>query len=614
MRYMTIFFALAIAFVLLACSSGDPDPAVTLYQSPGDDAGDRVVIDPDDFALEFRFDFEPRNAETECRFQEGDWFPCVSPYTLTDTSEEHTVEEGYLNFEVRSQPPEEDPSPPQGVEILVLFDFDVTLDGADEYEPDSADTPFYFPDEYTASCTRNDCEIGCFWDADGMEELTEVECTLEEPFELEFPGEEFDDAYLLLEACATDFGGDQNDEHCQGPKTYLFYPAPPEFVALDSGRRHNCGLVEDGSLWCWGHNNAGQVGVGSTDLEIPVATQIHPSSLDWSMVTTGREHTCALNDSSELYCWGENASDQLGFDPVDHRQAEAVDSEHGPWKTVSAGGSHTCAIDAEQGGLWCWGSNSSGQLGSDDAQSGPEMHDVALPGGTANRWCDVSAGEEHTCATALRSGDDCETNEKAAFCWGNASGGRLGNGQTSGSFDTPQEVVGDLGTWNTVALTTGSEHSCAIATSGSTRRAYCWGEGSRGRLGAANDDTWPTPERVDNGDDYHQIAAGEEHSCAVHDDGTIYCWGENVWNQLGTGGERTNVPEAVDVDGIQFDHVATGEEHSCGIDTSGFLYCWGESDHGRLGVGDDGEGSYIGAETPTEIAWPQGEFVPQPGE
>ncbi len=611
MRYLTLLLVLTIFVITTACSSSDPDPAINLFQHPGIDTDDRVVIDPDDFELEYRFDCEPRNCVSQCRLDADDeWFGCESPFYLDQDSPEFDIEEGYFYFEVRSYH-DEDHSAPDIAETLVLYDFDFGLDDAEEYEPGAADSAFYFPDEYSATCSRDDCELSCFWEGDDFE-ITETDCSLEEPFELEFPDEDLDDVHLLVEACATNFGGRQGDEHCKGPQTYLFYPPPPAFVTVEAGARHTCGIVEDGSLWCWGRNNAGQLGVGTTQSEVATADKV--LNRNWRMVTAGGEHTCAINDDDELYCWGDNSNNQLGFSPQNNTQAEKVDD--GPWKTASAGGSHTCAIRADDGSsdsgdLLCWGSNSDGQLGNESATSDGEMYSVALPGGTENEWLDVSAGDEHTCATARRQGGG-----SALFCWGNQSGGRLGNNEDSGQAATPEEVLGDFVTRDADSISSSTEHTCAVGSSGGTgERAYCWGEGSAGRLGAGDDNSWPTPERVEDGDNIVHIVTGDEHSCGLHQNGTVYCWGENIRHQLGTGGSESNEPVAIDVDdGLSFTDIAAGDEHSCALDDRGFIRCWGRHDHGRLGIGEDDTGDYITAETPTEIAWPQGEFVPTPGD
>ena len=609
MRYFACLLVAFFTFFVIACSGGDIDPSVDLYEYPGDEEG-RVIIDPDDFQFEFRFDHEPRNASTECRFEDEDWFDCDSPYFFDQDSEEYDLSEGYLRFQVRAYD-EDSTSPSESLELLVLYDFDFQLDDAQQYQAGSTDTPFYFPDEYTASCGRSDCELFCYWEADGLDAQVDAPCSLDEPFMLTFPDEDLENAYLQIEACATNFGGDQDDEYCQGPKTYLFYPPPPAFVQLEAGSRHTCGLVGDGSIWCWGRNNAGQVGVGGATSQ-PVLEAEKVLYRNWVSLSAGGEHTCAINEAGALYCWGDNASNQLGFSPINAGQPEEVDA--GPWSVVSAGNRHTCAID-DDGGLFCWGEAGRGRLGNPSAASDGAMYNVALPAGATSGWIDVSAGDEHTCAIAHRSGGG-----RATYCWGDASDGKLGNNSESGSYDTPQEVVGNLAVMNADELTTGTHHTCAIASS-VDHETYCWGRGARGRLGNGTEDNRPVPRRISSGDDpaggggenhdnHISVAAGDSHSCAVHEEGSIFCWGENFLNQLGSGLEDNWLltPVRAEVDPrLSFDQISVGEEHSCAINSSGTVYCWGDGNDGQLGIGADRD-----AEVPTRLSWPQGEFIPTP--
>ncbi len=635
MRFLRHSVFIAMAIGLMACTGSDIEVETDLYEYPGDgdasggevlsDTVGRVVIDPHSFGLQYRFDFQPRNAQTECRFQDEDWFDCESPFVLREDSDEHDLNEGYLNFEVRAVEGEGDDeriSDADAVETLVLFDFDSTIDGIDEY--DEADPDYGFPDEYTASCTRSDddytpdgyvpddCQMNCQWTADDLAGPVDADCSFDGTFELEFPDDDLERAFLEVEACATDFGGDQDDEHCVDKNEYLFYPAPEAFVSIDAGARHTCGIVEDDSLWCWGNNNAGQLGIDSDDSAVPFATRVEYR--DWTQVSTGEEHSCGIRESGALFCWGRD-DERLGFDPINNTQPEAVSP--GPWQTVSAGGAHTCAID-DEGGLLCWGDNNEGQLGTGDTTDSAQPTPVSTPaGGDATaEWIDVSAGDEHTCAIAIRS--TSAGGGQASYCWGNAGTGRLGNNDNSGQYTTPQEVRGDLNDFDTQVVSASIEHTCAVATSGNTRRSYCWGNGEEGRLGTGSEQDWYIPERVSNGNDYVDISAGDEHSCAIYDSGDtdpeLYCWGFNIFGQLGTGESGTQpVLEPVDIelpDGVPVDQIATGDVHTCAIDTDGVLYCWGrDAQDGRLGTPDDTD-----SDTPTPIAWPQGEFIPTPGE
>ena len=611
MRISTSLLLLIFSFIVAGCFGSDPEPAIDLYQYPGIDADDRTVIDPDDFELEYRFDCTPPSCTTECALQNSDdWFDCVSPHRIDERSERLDIEEGYLRFEVRTNFEDEAPSTPARADTLILYDFDFELDGVGEYEPNSEDSPFSFPGEYTASCSREDCELSCYWDHLDFDEAQETDCSLDEPFELEFPDEDIDSALFLVEACATDFGGSQNDTHCMGPKTYLIFAPPPEFISIDAGAHHSCAIVEDQSLWCWGLNNAGQLGVDAPETEFAVAERV-ATDRDWQMVSAGDEHTCAIDDGGGLYCWGDNSRGQLGFSPENPRQPQQVDEGHtGPWDTVSAGGSHTCAITADSGELYCWGSNADGQLGVEDAPSDSEMQLVILPEDAEDRWIDVSAGDEHTCAIAERQGSGT-----ALFCWGNQSRGRLGNNETSNQANTPQLVGDAFDSRDAQTVSAGIEHTCAIGSLTDSHRAYCWGNGNSGRLGTGDNRDWPIPEPVIQGDAYTDIVTGEEHSCALHRDGPVYCWGENVRNHLGTGSTETSEPRPERIladEDLVFVDIAAGDEHSCALDEHGFVHCWGRFHDGRLGIGTDEDGAYIAAEIPTRIAWPQGEFIPTP--
>src|SRR5262249_54888180 len=146
-----------------------------------------------------------------------------------------------------------------------------------------------------------------------------------------------------------------------------------DWIAIDAGDVHTCGIRDDGSLWCWGANDA-RIGVSAMDTNSPVEVPVPPGADEggggeWVAVATGSTHTCGIafgtlggQPASTLWCWGLNGAGQLG---TNDQQSHGTPTEVGTateWTRVSAGGLHTCATSAP-GTLWCFGANTYGQLG-----------------------------------------------------------------------------------------------------------------------------------------------------------------------------------------------------------------------------------------------------------
>jgi alpha-tubulin suppressor-like RCC1 family protein len=201
---------------------------------------------------------------------------------------------------------------------------------------------------------------------------------------------------------------------------------PPALVAdvgirwsrISAGHDFACATAQDGGLWCWGHNNAHQVGLGASAPDrVETPGQVMPGT-QWSAVATGRAHACAIRRDGSLYCWGSNSSGQVGdggsSDPVaDIAPVGGSDR----FRAVSAREDHTCAV-RDDGTLFCWGAGGSGQLGLGGTDDGnvPTALDVG-----ATRFVGVATGVDHTCAVA----DDSTT-----WCWGDNSDGELGLGES----------------------------------------------------------------------------------------------------------------------------------------------------------------------------------------
>lgn len=341
---------------------------------------------------------------------------------------------------------------------------------------------------------------------------------------------------------------------------------PSPVVELGVGGGHACLLDEAGDLYCWGYNFFSQLGDGTTsDRSTPVGVV---SGITWGTIALGREHTCSLDGGSgsqQPYCWGRGTEGQMGDGVADNNPAPAAISEFLFTDQVATGDYHSCAYGA-QVGIWCWGSNANGQVGT-----GQPTTAEPVPQSVAGTWSSVAAGGVHTCAL-----DDLG----AAWCWGNGASGQLGNAGAGPIEPSPIAVDGQL---FFSELTAGFSHTCGLDDSG---QAWCWGANTEGRLGTGDQNSSSTPRAVDQGSlVFRSIEAGAYHTCALDQNGWAYCWGENGRGELGVG-DTTDRPSPVFVtDLVSFDTLAAGEGLTCGLASDGLVYCWGANSNGGVGDG-----------------------------
>lgn len=207
-----------------------------------------------------------------------------------------------------------------------------------------------------------------------------------------------------------------------------------KFTAVSGGTQHSCGLAADSTAWCWGDNGFGQLGnATSTDTTRPVAVS---GGLKFAAITTGYFHTCALAPNGDAYCWGDNSAGQLGDTLVvgSANTPRLVLGGHA-FASISTGAVHTCGVTVGGAG-YCWGSDVSGQLGSQPAAlcgttAGPQECTRApalVTGGLS--FVGISAGNQHTCGVIIGP---------LVYCWGLNNFGQLGDGSSRGSV-TPVRV------------------------------------------------------------------------------------------------------------------------------------------------------------------------------
>ncbi len=278
-------------------------------------------------------------------------------------------------------------------------------------------------------------------------------------------------------------------------------------IQISSGGYHTCAVKTDNSLWCWGRNEYGQLGNGTT---APSSAPVQIMATGVSQVSLGWWHTCAIKTDNSLWCWGWNEFGQLGDGTWTNRYTPVQIMATGV-SQVSLGWWHTCAVKTD-GSLWCWGDNRSGQLGDG---TGVYYRDTPVQI-MATGVSQVSLGAFHTCAVKT---------DGSLWCWGSNNRGQLGDG-TNENKNTPVQIMAT----GVSQVSLGGWHTCAIKTDGSL---WCWGENYFGQLGNGTTQDRNTPVQITQG--VSQVSLGGEHTCAVKTDNSLWCWGWNAWGQLGDG-------------------------------------------------------------------------------
>jgi len=244
-------------------------------------------------------------------------------------------------------------------------------------------------------------------------------------------------------------------------------------AGLAAGGFHNCAILSDRTVQCWGRNQDGQLGNGNntTDAGTP---QVVSGLGGVTALAGGGYHTCALLTDASVRCWGRNDRGQLGDGTTTSRSTPVVVSGMTNALQITAGLYHTCALLGD-GTVQCWGQNDSGQVGNTMVFSSVPV----TVSGFSNTVA-VSAGVFHSCA--LLSGGTVQ-------CWGQNGNGQLGNGTTANS--SSPVVVSGLS--NASRVTGAGLHTCAILSNQSAR---CWGYNVYGQLGNGNTADSPVPVSV----------------------------------------------------------------------------------------------------------------------
>lgn len=342
---------------------------------------------------------------------------------------------------------------------------------------------------------------------------------------------------------------------------------PAQAATLASGGYHTCAIGEaTGELRCWGRDNSGQLGDGR-NVERAAPVLVTTSVSRWRAVASGDSHSCAIASSGPVYCWGANATGQVGDGTLLTRTTPvAVVGLGSGVVQLALGLAHSCAL-MQNGKVNCWGAGQFGRLGSGQVSNQTTPAEVLTVSGAVA----IGAGHYHTCAVI---------NDGTVKCWGGNASGQLGDGSL---LDRSTPVFASV-TINAVDLAIGAGHSCARSAAGAMQ---CWGYGGNGELGRGSTANSSVAVNVDGlASGATQITAGYGQTCALAG-GVLKCWGYNNFGQVGDG-TTVNALRPVAVANLTMPvaEVSAGTEFTCARASGNRVHCWGRALNGRSGIGD----------------------------
>jgi alpha-tubulin suppressor-like RCC1 family protein len=339
---------------------------------------------------------------------------------------------------------------------------------------------------------------------------------------------------------------------------------------VSSGYSSTCALRTSGIVQCWGANNYGQLGdgttVGRSGPGVPVA-----GLNDARQISVGANFACAVRLTGGVVCWGYGSSGELGTGAmVSSSVPVPVTGVTGALEVqVPAYGDHACARTSA-GAVWCWGLNNYGQLGDGTTTTRP----APVRGSGISTAASIAVGDGHSCV-ALSGG--------TVQCWGYNAYGQLGDGTTT-NRPTPGAVSGLI---DASAVAAGDQHTCALRSGGGV---VCWGQNGLGQLGNGSATSAMTPTAVTGLTGVSQVELGSGASCARKTNGQVWCWGGNGYGILGTD-LATSSYVALQVHGrylagrllADAAGVSVGSSHACAVRADGSVWCWGDNADGKLG-------------------------------
>jgi alpha-tubulin suppressor-like RCC1 family protein len=416
-----------------------------------------------------------------------------------------------------------------------------------------------------------------------------------------------------------------------------------------------CALMSDGTVWCWGANESGQLGLfgAAAEEDGPVPAQVQGLGVqdgtglrvplgegDDRTLAASVRFACVIaepigggqtNGPADVYCWGQEMTNEVGFEKFD------LPNDRVP-VSLAAGVDFACALSSDRRTLYCWGESGEGQLGTGQVTSGrngqPQLVDLSSLG-ESDTIVSFAAGRRHACAVL---------SDGRVFCWGNNQQGQLNGsacacpGPAPDACDqspvcTQERSFGPIEVGSipllpgerVMRVAAGNSGTCALT---SAQRSLCWGQNVSGELGYAPTllKQPPRPMETINPDgETHELTyattlvfGSGAHGCGLAASGAPFCWG------IDSEGQAAPLPAGVPPLGCQpygggticlpslarpplvvkpaIDIVA-GLGHSCALLDDASIWCWGNNKRGQRGIGTF-SGTTLPEVLPTKVLWP----------